>query len=264
MRLTCPNCDAEYEVDASLIPDTGRDVQCSSCGHGWFQLPPEVEADQQAEEELYEPPVSPAAAAPETLAPVAPRGLDESVLTVLREEAAWEAAARKADTNPPTMETQTEMGLAPAANQLVTTGNGLAAAAVRRIARLKGIEATSRPNLPVTPRRRKDLLPEIDVINSSLRAASEKRSGALGAVADTMDIARPARSGFGRGFALVLLLAGLLMALYVLAPRLAVQFPAAADALQSYVTVVDAARVRLDAAVKTLIARISGLSGGKG
>ncbi|MEN9850001.1 MAG: zinc-ribbon domain, partial [Pseudomonadota bacterium] len=27
MRLICPNCDAEYEVDASAIPDTGRDVQ---------------------------------------------------------------------------------------------------------------------------------------------------------------------------------------------------------------------------------------------
>lgn len=40
MRLICPNCDAEYEVDDSAIPDSGRDVQCSSCGHGWFQTRP--------------------------------------------------------------------------------------------------------------------------------------------------------------------------------------------------------------------------------
>lgn len=40
MRLICPNCSAQYEIDASLIPDEGRDVQCSNCGHNWFELPP--------------------------------------------------------------------------------------------------------------------------------------------------------------------------------------------------------------------------------
>ncbi len=37
MRLICPNCDAQYEVDATLIPAAGRDVQCSNCGTTWFQ-----------------------------------------------------------------------------------------------------------------------------------------------------------------------------------------------------------------------------------
>jgi predicted Zn finger-like uncharacterized protein len=37
MRITCPNCGAQYEVDDALIPESGRDVQCSSCGKGWFQ-----------------------------------------------------------------------------------------------------------------------------------------------------------------------------------------------------------------------------------
>lgn len=39
MRLTCPNCSAEYEVDPSVIPAAGRDVQCSNCSHTWFQPP---------------------------------------------------------------------------------------------------------------------------------------------------------------------------------------------------------------------------------
>lgn len=39
MRLGCPNCDAQYEVDDAAIPAAGRDVQCSNCGHTWFQLP---------------------------------------------------------------------------------------------------------------------------------------------------------------------------------------------------------------------------------
>lgn len=51
MRLICPNCDAQYEVDASLIPDSGRDVQCSDCGHVWFQAP-EAHADEIGVDEI--------------------------------------------------------------------------------------------------------------------------------------------------------------------------------------------------------------------
>ena len=37
MRLVCPNCGAQYEVDDAVIPPNGRDVQCSNCAHSWFQ-----------------------------------------------------------------------------------------------------------------------------------------------------------------------------------------------------------------------------------
>ena len=53
MRLVCPNCDAEYEVDTSAIPLAGRDVQCSNCGHAWFQAHPEVVAERDDEEALF-------------------------------------------------------------------------------------------------------------------------------------------------------------------------------------------------------------------
>ncbi len=39
MRIICPSCAAEYEVDEVAIPSEGRDVQCSNCGRAWFQLP---------------------------------------------------------------------------------------------------------------------------------------------------------------------------------------------------------------------------------
>lgn len=41
MRLTCPNCDAQYEVPDAVIPAEGRDVQCSDCGHTWYQDHPD-------------------------------------------------------------------------------------------------------------------------------------------------------------------------------------------------------------------------------
>ncbi len=37
MRLICPNCNAQYNVDEALIPEEGRDVQCATCKKTWFQ-----------------------------------------------------------------------------------------------------------------------------------------------------------------------------------------------------------------------------------
>lgn len=133
MRLICPNCNAQYQVDDSVIPDDGRDVQCSNCGNTWFQEsakaqkmaataepspeqkpqeqePVEAEPDLESfdeqdtgfdETETWddddfddETEVEPTPAPqPES----APRSsVDESIAGILREEAEREAAARKA------------------------------------------------------------------------------------------------------------------------------------------------------------------------
>jgi predicted Zn finger-like uncharacterized protein len=248
MRLLCPNCDAEYEVDASVIPDNGRDVQCSNCGHAWFQLPPEIEAELEAEEALYEAPapVPPPAIVPEKLPR---RGIDESVLAVLREEADREAAARRGDA-PQVIETQTEMGLAPQPN-----------AVARRIARMKGVEAEIAPPPIARPQTRREMLPEIEEINSSLRASSEKRSGDAAAVAATMTAAKK-NGGFRSGFVLMLVLAIVLVTVYVMAPRIAQQIPGAAAAMETYVASVDHARLLLDGLMKSAIGWLRGVSGG--
>ncbi|MEO0358252.1 MAG: zinc-ribbon domain-containing protein, partial [Pseudomonadota bacterium] len=39
VRLTCPNCEAQYEVPDDAVPAAGREVQCSNCGHTWFAQP---------------------------------------------------------------------------------------------------------------------------------------------------------------------------------------------------------------------------------
>lgn len=56
MRLTCPNCDAQYEVPDDVIPQDGRDVQCSNCGNTWFQAHPDhpISAAQADETEASE------------------------------------------------------------------------------------------------------------------------------------------------------------------------------------------------------------------
>lgn len=271
MRLVCPNCDAEYEVDASVIPDTGRDVQCSNCGHAWFQLAPEVEAEMAAEEALFTappapepraipvieepaPPPAPSAPVSPPVAETAPRSIDESVLAVLREEAERELVARRSETPAP-IETQTEMGLTPpaVAAQTAMTVDPVA----RRIARIKGVEPEPPP--PAKPQTRRELLPAIEEINSTLRATSERRSGEAGAISATMD--QPRRpTGFRNGFLLMVVLSALALAVYAMAPRLAQQIPGAAPALTAYVAAVNAARLWLDGAVLDLIAMIRGVT----
>lgn len=39
MRLVCPNCATQYEVDDSAVPASGREVQCGNCSSTWFQAP---------------------------------------------------------------------------------------------------------------------------------------------------------------------------------------------------------------------------------
>ena len=36
MIIQCINCNKNFEVNSSLIPDLGRNIQCGSCNHTWF------------------------------------------------------------------------------------------------------------------------------------------------------------------------------------------------------------------------------------
>ena len=36
MIISCSNCNKQFKINPSLIPDNGRDVKCGSCNHVWF------------------------------------------------------------------------------------------------------------------------------------------------------------------------------------------------------------------------------------
>ena len=36
MIITCPNCNKQFRINSSLIPNEGRDLQCGSCNNIWF------------------------------------------------------------------------------------------------------------------------------------------------------------------------------------------------------------------------------------
>ena len=40
MIITCPSCEKKFEIDESLIPEKGRNLQCGSCNRKWFYKKP--------------------------------------------------------------------------------------------------------------------------------------------------------------------------------------------------------------------------------
>jgi predicted Zn finger-like uncharacterized protein len=268
MRLICPNCGAQYEVDDSLIPDAGRDVQCSNCGHAWFQQPAHLDAGL-SEELGLEParpvpaPAPPAAPteprrrsqpplpedeAPAPAPPLPPRQpLDPTVRSILAEEGAREAQARRGE---PVVETQGDLGLA----------EGRGSGARERMARLRGLDADDRAEGAATALAaataagsRRDLLPDIEEINSSLRPADERGDVILTPEAGTA----PRRSGFGVGFMLVVLAAVIGVGVYILADRLKLAVPATAGAIDAYVAWADGMRFWLEGLAQDWVARLS-------
>lgn len=306
MRLVCPNCGAQYEVDDRVIPDAGRDVQCSACGHGWYQLPlgreaevddadepgyddrlSEVESEEEAddidvsedeaqadwdieaepgpddEEEEVEADLTPPAAA---LA-AKPRDIDEGIRSILREEADRELAARatEARPEPQKVETQPDLGLDAGPSPEEERRR----IARERMARMRGIDEDELPEPdfdahaeisaePEKPSQGRDLFPDIEEINSTL---DNHAPGAVSGPA-AGHVQSKARGGFGRAFTLVIALAALLLAVYILAPRIASLVPALEPSLAAYVEAVNVGRVWLDETLRGFVEKIEAAATG--
>ena len=271
MRLTCPNCDAQYEVPDEVVPASGRDVQCSNCGQTWYQhhpdhIPPEAEEAEvpltpdtpDPDEEITPPP--PPAPPPAKEPPR--RQLDPAVADILRQEAEAEFEARKRRQSEP-LESQPELGLEtgetpePRPTQPEDDSQRRALDARRRMARMRGepdptAEAAA---AAAAMSSRRELLPDIEEINSTLRSdtvpsgnTAETREG-LGAGGGE----KKARGGFRNGFLTVVVLAALLAAVYVYAPQISAQVPQLDSFLNTYVAFVDQQRMALDAQLTRLV-----------
>ncbi|MCB2134441.1 MAG: zinc-ribbon domain-containing protein [Rhodobacteraceae bacterium] len=310
MRLVCPSCGAEYEVDDSVIPDAGRDVQCSNCGHAWFQASaaqlraaasaettapetpewteetkgseaesdPVEEAADDADTQSDEPetteaetedPTEPAASQPQSEPDIAAktaeepqssgptpetgdgatgpgptpfirrRTLDDAVLNVLREEAAREARVRNAQGA--TLETQPDLGLTSAAAAVIQATD----TPKDRVARTRGnVPPEEDEDALMSRGSRRELLPDIEEINSTLRATSERDGEA--ASLDAPETLRRRRSGFRLGFSVSLISAAILLATYLLAPTIAETFPGLEKVMTRYVHGIDKTRLWID------------------
>ncbi|MEM7732857.1 MAG: zinc-ribbon domain-containing protein [Pseudomonadota bacterium] len=288
MRLICPNCAAHYEVPEEVIPEDGRDVQCSACGDTWFQLhpshpdynqpydldAPEEEPDTDFEDEIDvdaalekagaaytdaedDPPDEDDEDKPHTQP--TPRELPEDVANVLREEAARETQAREAERGG--LETQPDLGLSEGDD-----AEHRSRQAQERMARLRGFDSSVEEPVsdlvqspdPDTPAEapdidlgtRANLLPDVEDVDQKIEAQSDGAAEAA-AARDGSRVAtqKEPRSGFARGMRLSILLFVLAAALYIFAPQLSAAVPALQEPLVGYTGLIDQGRTALQGVI---------------
>jgi hypothetical protein len=262
-------------VPDDVIPDEGRDVQCSNCGKTWFQekytedspeaLAAEAEAPKdtvwhpEVDSDVASGPSVNAGAAPGESTPPTPpkrRELDPAVADILREEAELEARTRTAEaaeTN--VFEDQPDLGLQEPEDEATKR----AQQAKERMRKLRG--DTPDPSIAAAatgavvaqrPQSRSDMLPDVDEINQSLRASTERPD--ISSVQADLEDEEETGGGFGRGFILAILLFAIAAALYVFAPQLSENIAALEEPLATYVSYVDQGRAWLDGMVAQLMA----------
>ncbi len=258
MRLTCPNCGAQYEVPPDAIPTTGREVQCSACQRVWFEQGasgapspvyepdlidsvPRVEDDQEEADDMAE-----VAITPPPQAPPRPR-IDPEVSRILREEAERERATRVP------AEAPDESAAPAAAPELMPEFSRHAEFATSTVAtalapRSQGSAAPPSSTAPLVARPpsrpARAVVGEVDPdrISSTLRSPPNYPSR----LAPHRDPEPPEqRSGFGRGFVWMLILLAVLAGIYLFRPEITAAVPAAAVVLDPYAEAVDTGRAWL-------------------
>ncbi|WP_296474551.1 zinc-ribbon domain-containing protein [Roseinatronobacter sp.] len=267
MRIVCTECTAQYEIDASLLPDAGREVQCSSCGHVWFQekspalamkesaqeQPPlpstqaqpkqlpepeptpepktaiELETEAEAEAEAQQSPAQEVGASP--MPPPPPRNVDEKVLEILREEAEFESRQRAQEAG--TLETQPDLGLSgpepwPSEPKTKTP-------------------TAAEDTTTEAPKSAQATFPDIEDISASLEPIGNNRARRKSGELDLPATTDMRRRSFRTGLALPILLAVILILPYLLAQDIISALPASEPVLTEYVATVDGIRMRIAA-----------------
>jgi hypothetical protein len=156
-------------------------------------------------------------------------------------EAAREAQLRRAEAGP--METQGEMPLGEAPYDAYRARRRAELEAAPDAFDMSPVIAAA----PAAVQSARDLFPDIDEINSTLRDTGD-RSGAEADASDidTLDTLPRRRRGTRIGFLLAMAIAAGATALYVNAERVGSAVPVLAPAMSGYVTAVNGARFWLD------------------
>jgi predicted Zn finger-like uncharacterized protein len=283
MRLICPNCGAQYEVPDDVIPEAGRDVQCSNCGSTWFERP--GASDREEDDAVFTTNIPVAQPAPEVDAtsedddlviPEPDFGPEPEPVFSAAEE--YDEDYDDDDLPPPTLSPRRPRRTIDPEIASILQEEADRAEERRRESQQDPME--SQPDLgldePPTPEEkraeearrrmsllkgetefndagpRSDRLPDIDEINSTLRSASERPDNA---VAQTAQVVRR-RSGFKTGFLSVLLIAAIGAGGYVLADRIAELVPQSQSVMDSYVAWIDEQRIALDETVQAMLANL--------
>ena len=223
-------------------------------------IPTEVEDDDV---DWGGPAIAAATVGSAGLADPSRRPLDEAVMSVLREEAERELSARRSspDVDPapvapdplprsrPAAREMTRRPVTDLAGDMISDaqpaiGGMAAGAAASDVGSGGGATAGLAPRDQSRSSRR-DLLPDIEWINSTLQSAPSGSTSAYtpNTPAELDIVIRPKRTGFRGGFTTVLIFGAVLAGIYIMAPTIAEKVPALDPPLKTYVALVDAGRL---------------------
>ena len=224
MRLTCPSCASEYDVDAAAIGDRGRMVRCANCEAEWFQAP--AASDMAAAPPPPAPTVTPdLPPAPEPAMPAPPE--PEVVVSELPE---FDPAPPSfPDPEPVLQEPMEDYAAAASPPSRMSDDN------VERI--YYDIEPAAAPRFE-----------ENDVVDETrVRRRRDDSREDLAASLRELDEDQPSSSGgaFLAGFSTIAVMAVILIAVYVKAPDLAKIAPAMEGPLGGYTEIVNQGRFAL-------------------
>lgn len=213
---------------------------------------PEPPTPEPQPEPQPEPPAAEAAEAADAHASAPPsaalpprRTLDPELRSILQEEAEREALLRRAEADP--VETQAEMPLGQEPEDLHRARRRAELEAARDAFEADPSADEAAPHSGAGGQSARDLFPDIDEINSTLRDTADRSDTEADASdIDTLEALPRRRRGARIGFFTVLLIAGGVVALYANADRLATAVPTLAPVLDGYVEALNGARFWLD------------------
>lgn len=262
IRLICPECATEYRLPDSVIPETGREVECTACGRVWWASRTGEEIHRPAPQRALPvvPAVIPATsdlqgsavvrhealpraaaqpteaattasgtASPGVELPPLNRRLPDRVLSILRDEVEHERKARAAEDK-----TSAEPGLATVATDPEWPATTITGPLFGTMQQPTEATAPAEPASQNTP-----VIAAVPIVATPLTAPEKGRKR---------------RPGYGAGFGLAAMVAALAVALYLLAPGLSGSGDFG-DGLMQYRQQVDAGRQWLDQQAKDLIQR---------
>lgn len=278
MRLICPKCDAQYNVADDAIPKGGRDVQCSTCGHTWFQtelsrvlsrpvsrvlsrpIPTAVKSDAREPEMASSRDVA-AYDVPhqhkDKSQPHEPkhRPVDANIARILQEEAGREhpvpASEKKPATPPAPKKSETK---SPPTADLEETR--------QRIAKMTGDGADDRAgggSASLSAAANPRAVPSMGEINAVLRSRAEHNDNTELTEAERYEAIR--RQGFRRGFFFVAILFAVVITPYLLADEIIANLPESRETMTGYVAVIDELRAAMNTTISGIADSLRALTG---
>lgn len=284
MELICPSCEARYQVPDGSIGEKGRQVSCLNCGAVWHAFPPLVLGNGdtsasaprglnwQGPEGMPRPPsptpvpagsasdapAAPAAAAPEPRLAGSEAASGADRMAASRSEQLAEIREMLAEVQ---SEDRAQAAMSPGAKPIESDTGAVPLTASNAAVAAAAVESGPIVDPRVSEAREREVQSMVRAEEEAFRERAERLQNRPNKAKQTdvkklershkrrharIKNAKAAGSGaFMTGLLLVVMIAAVMIALYLLHPQIIERMPGSEAALNEYVATIDSMRVSL-------------------